>query len=184
MCTSFAKAVRDTIPLAEIITDRFHIIKKVNENLWDLNKKTFKKLDEKKRNRFSNIRYLLVKDYRELNKYDKRLIKDYLRLNTEIKEMYLLIQDFRKILFDYKGYKHGFVSEKLGEWATKSKKCLKNFVETLETWWNEVINACIFKENNGIQEGINNKIKLVKRRGFGYRNWLNFEFRIKGECNP
>jgi transposase len=37
MCASFAKAVREAIPHSEIVLDRFHIIKLINEKLWDLN---------------------------------------------------------------------------------------------------------------------------------------------------
>lgn len=183
MCGSFAKAIKEAIPQAEIVLDRFHIIKKANEYLWNLNKKTFKKLDEKQRKRYSNIRYLIVKDYNQLNRYDKRKIRDYLRLNTELKEIYCLIQEFRTILFKYQRVKQWIVSKKLTEWSDKARKYLKKFVKTIEQWWIEVINACVFKENNGKQEGLNNKIKLIKRRGYGYRNWLNFKYRIMGECN-
>lgn len=62
-------------------------------------------------------------------------------------------------------------------------KYFRKFVKTLETWWDEVVNACIFKENNGKQEGINNEIKLIKRRGFGYRNYTNFKYRILAQHN-
>lgn len=44
MCTPFAKAVREIIPHSEIILDRFHLIKLINEKLWDLNKKVLKSL--------------------------------------------------------------------------------------------------------------------------------------------
>ncbi len=104
-------------------------------------------------------------------------------MNTEIKEFYWKVQEFRKLLFNYQGYKRSFISEKLAEWMNGIRKYLGNFVKTLETWWEEVVNACIYKENNARQEGINNKIKALKRRGFGYRNWLNFEYRIYDECN-
>jgi transposase len=184
MCAPFAKAIREAIPNAVTVADRFHIMKKVNEILWNLNKKTFKNLDEKERERFSNIRFLLVKYRKHLKKWEKRQIKDYLKLNTEIKEFYWKVQEFREILFNYQGYKHSFVSQKLTEWMNGIRKYLGKFAKTLEKWWDEVVNACIYKENNARQEGINNKIKMMKRRGYGYRNWLNFEFRIYGECNP
>lgn len=184
MCASFAKAIREAIPNAEIILDRFHITKLLNKKLWKLNEKSFKKLDEKKRKRFSEIRYLLSKDRRQLKKWEKRQIKDYLYFNKEMKDIYWKVHEFRKILFSYQGYKHDFVSQKLMEWIEGTRKYFCKFIKTLETWWNEVVNACIYKESNARQEGINNKIKALKRKGFGYRNWLNFEYRIYGECNP
>lgn len=98
-----------------------------------------------------------------------------------MKCIYWKIQGFREILFNFQGYKHGFVSEKLAQWIEGTRKYFGKFIKTLESWWHEVVNACIYKESNARQEGINNKIKALKRRGFGYRNWLNFEYRIYGE---
>jgi transposase len=183
MCAPFAKAIREALPSAVIISDRFHLMKKINESLLNLNKKTFKKLDEKEREPFSNIRFLLVKYRKNLTKWEKRQIKNYLQLNKEMRCIYWKVQGFREILFNYHGYKHGFVSEKLEQWIRGTRKYFGKFIKTLETWWDEVVNACIYKESNSRQEGINNKIKALKRRGFGYRNWLNFEYRIYGECN-
>ena len=69
------------------------------------------------------------------------------------------------------------------EWTYGVRKHFVKFVKTLDTWWDEVVNACIMPESNARQEGINNKIKALKRRGFGYRNFLNLEYRIYAECN-
>lgn len=183
MCPPFAKAIREAIPNAVIVLDRFHLMKLVNERLWDLNKKSYKKLDEKERERFSQIRYLLMKPRKQLKKRDKRLINEYLRLNTEMRCIYWKVQGFREILFKYQGYKHGFVSQKLMEWTYGARKYFGKLIKTLEKWWDELVNACIYRESNARQEGLNNKIKVLKRQGFGYRNWLNFEHRIYGECN-
>jgi transposase len=183
MCASFAKAIREAIPHAEIVSDRFHLMKKLNESLLSLNKKTFKKLDEKAREPFSNIRFLLVQCRKHLKKWEKRQIQNYLQLNPEMRCVYWKVQGFRELLFRYKGCRHGFVSQKLTEWITGTRKYFKKFIETLERWWDEVVNACIYRDSNARQEGLNNKIKALKRRGFGYRNWLNFEYRIYGECN-
>jgi transposase len=111
------------------------------------------------------------------------IVKNYFKLNAEIKEIYDLVQEFRRILLDYHGFKRSFISDKLKEWTNKAMKCFKKFIKTLETWWDEVLNACIFNENNGKQEGFNNEIKLVKRRGFGYTNYSNFKYRIFAQCN-
>jgi transposase len=182
MCPSFAKAVREVIEGAEIILDRFHIVKMLNKKMLEINSKEYNKLDEKERNRFEYIRYVLTIEYSQLHKDEKRLLKDYLRKVPTVKEGYWKIQEFRKILFNYQGYKRSFVSQKLTEWIEGTRKYFAKILKSFEKWWDELVNACIFKDSNGRQEGINNKIKALKRRGFGYRNWLNFEYRIYAEC--
>lgn len=183
MCSSFAKAIREVIPNAEIVSDRFHLMKLANKRILDLNRKTFKNLNKKERKRFSKIRFLLSKDRKQLKKWEKKLIREYLKLNPEMKCIYWKIQGFRNILFRYQGKEKSFVSQKLEQWLTGTEKYFAKFTKTLKKWWNEVVNACVYKESNARQEGLNNKIKTVKRRGCGYTNWLNFEYRIRGECN-
>ena len=161
MCASFAKAVREVILDAEIVLDRFHIKKLLIEKLWNFNKKTFKKLDKEARKPFKDIRYLLGKNPKQLSKPDKRLLKEYFKLNKEMKDGYLKLQDFMKILFKYRGFKRSFVSEKLTEWIEGARKYFGNFFESLETWWDEVVNACIYAESNARQEGINYMANVI-----------------------
>lgn len=183
MCSPFAKAIKNVIPHAETILDRFHIMKIVHKRLFELNKKTFKNLAKKERKRFSKIRFLLSKARKQLKKWEKKLIKEYLKLNSEMKCIYWKIQGFREILFRYQGKEKSFVSQKLEQWLIGTEKYFAKFTKTLKKWWNEVVNACVYRESNARQEGLNNKIKTVKRRACGYTNWLNFEYRIRGECN-
>ena len=77
-----------------------------------------------------------------------------------------------------------WISNALLAWTERARKYLPQFVKTLETWWNEVVNASLFPESNGRAEGVNNKIKLIKRQGFGFRNRLNFKRKIQAACNP
>ncbi len=184
LCAPYAKAIRETIPEAKITIDRFHLIKLLNKSLWDLNKKTYSKLDKIQRKRYSNIRYILSKCYKELLKDEKRLLKEYFKINVDIKDLYELIQDFRKILFGFRKSDRKFIEDKLYQWILKTDGKMKTFLGTLGRWFDEIVNACIYSNSNARQEGINNKIKLVKRRAFGYRNWKNFKYRIMAECNP
>jgi len=38
--------------------------------------------------------------------------------------------------------------------------------------------------SNGFAEGLNNKLKLIKRRAYGYHNFENFRLRVLVECGP
>ena len=183
MCSSFAKAIREALPESEIILDRFHLIKMLNKKLWDANKKEFGKLCKKFRKKFSRIRYLLVQDYDKLSKSEKRWVKDYLRKLPEVKEIHRRIREFRKILLSYRNFPRSLVSQKITAWMEGGREFFGKMFDTFETWWDEIINACIYRDSNASQEGMNNKIKLIKRRGFGYRNWVNFEARIFAQCS-
>src|SRR5262249_42385811 len=138
MCVSFADAIRKAMPAAEIVTDRFHLIKLLNKKLDELRKKCHKELKKaKKERRFASIRFILFKDYRELRRDERRLVNDYLRLNADLKEIYWQCQKFRKLLkTQWKSRTEASMA--LTDWTTQARKHLTKFVETLETWWEPV----------------------------------------------
>ncbi len=48
--------------------------------------------------------------------------------------------------------------------------CLNTFLTTLEKWMNEIANYFINRQTSGFVEGLNNKIKVIKRRCYGILN--------------
>lgn len=182
MCAAFRDAVRQALPQAEIVCDRFHLLKLLHKKLDKLRINLYNRLKEAKQERFKSVRFLLFKDRRELLRSEKRLVKDYLQFSQEMKEVYWLSQDFRRILFGSSNRQEA--SNALLEWCDKARKHLGQFVKTLNTWWDEVVNACLFLISNSRAEGVNNKIKLIKRLGYGFRNRLNFRLHVLAACNP
>jgi transposase len=49
-------------------------------------------------------------------------------------------------------------------------KCFDEFLKTLEHWWEEITNYFIHRANSGFVEGLNNKLKVLKRRCYGIFN--------------
>ncbi|XHL99148.1 MAG: ISL3 family transposase [Microcoleus anatoxicus] len=50
-------------------------------------------------------------------------------------------------------------------------------VKTIRRWFGEIVGYFESRTTNGVVEGINNKLKLLKRSGFGFRNFDNFQLR-------
>ena len=183
MCASFAHAIKAILPWAQIVIDRFHLIKHLNEAVEQYRKRTHAQLDPKERKRFSRIHFLLSKEYKSLNKDERRQVKEYLRLNPAVKEPYWLAQGFRRVLaHPWKKKENAWIA--LRDWCEGARRLLPRFVKTVEHWWTPVLNACLFSLSNGRQEGINNKIKLIKRQGFGYRNRQLFKLKVLAAFNP
>ena len=72
---------------------------------------------------------------------------------------------------------------KLKEWISICDKCgINEFEEaakTIKNWLPYIVNSFIDERfSNGFTEGLNNKIKVIKRIGFGYRNFDFFRLRI------
>jgi transposase len=51
-------------------------------------------------------------------------------------------------------------------------------VGTLRNGWQQILNYFVGRVNNGFAEGVNLKIKMLNRRGFGYRNFKSFSLHV------
>jgi transposase len=59
--------------------------------------------------------------------------------------------------------------------ARSGLRCFDPFLNTLGCWWDEILNYVVKRENSGFVEGLNNKLKVLKRRCYGLFN-LNHLF--------
>ena len=108
------------------------------------------------------------------------ILDQMLELNDELKRGYQLKELFLDIVnhATYETAKReleGFIDlcreSKIGEFIEASK--------TIENWLPYIVNSFIDNRfSNGYTEGLNNKIKVIKRVGFGYKNFDFFRLRL------
>jgi len=54
--------------------------------------------------------------------------------------------------------------------------------KTLDSWESEVVRMFRFTKNNGITEGFHNKMEMISRRAYGFRNFENYRLRVRALC--
>ena len=59
---------------------------------------------------------------------------------------------------------------------------LKTLGRTLGSWAGEIAAMWRFTRNNGITEGFHNKMEMIRRRAFGFRNFENYRLRVRVSC--
>ncbi|HAG84315.1 MAG TPA: hypothetical protein DCL61_24960 [Cyanobacteria bacterium UBA12227] len=84
-------------------------------------------------------------------------------------------EEFHQIFEERKDLGTGTLE--LIDWLKKAEPYYKKSVKTIKRWLAEVVGYFERRTTNGIVEGINNKLKVLKRCGFGFRNFNNFEIR-------
>jgi transposase len=67
---------------------------------------------------------------------------------------------------------------KIGNWLKQVKNLFPKSSQTIKNWIGEIISYFDNRTTNGILEGINNKLKLIKRTAYGFRNFNNFRTRV------
>lgn len=194
MNASYGQLLKTVFPNAELVTDRFHIIQHIN--------RSFNSLRIKEMNRFKRYKKEEAKQYRRLKRYWKLLLKDSSLLNynrfyyrpllkknmssTELVDELLSYSVLLKIAYHYiQELKYAYRTK---DYTLFLELCLhvpeelpKEFrvkFKVFNKFSNGIINAFKYSYSNGFLEGINNKIKVIKRVAYGYRNFLIFKRRI------
>ena len=195
MNAPYAELIKAVFPNAQIVTDRFHIVQHINRTLNQfrtqvMNRFSKGKTEEDKQHyrRFKRFWRLFLKDSEELNSSDyhydrsfrrpmtqKAIMDELLSYNEELKLAYdtcqLLLYHYRRrqttLFFNLLDQ----LDKRLPEWFRKKLTFFKKYKQG-------ITNAFKLTYNNGAVEGTNNKIKVIKRVAYGYRNFQNFRARI------
>ena len=114
----------------------------------------------------------------DILKYDLR--EELLKISKDLYNGYLLKELFLDLI-NYSDYEHA--EEEIKEWIGVVKKYsieeMTETAKTIENWLPYIVNSFIDKRfSNGFTEGLNNKIKVVKRVAFGYKNFNFFRLRL------
>ena len=125
-----------------------------------------------------------MKSANELKDYSKERLLTAFELSPELKKLYDIKEEFLKIN-DTCGYEE---KEKLfRNWIFKTEStCLKYFkscLKTLRNWHKYISNSFKYNISNGIVEGTNNKIKVLKKVSYKFRNFKNFRNKILIACS-
>lgn len=180
----------EILPNAQIVADRFHVMAQINQELDGERKKEKRKIEaeikqakapEEKAEKSTmlsgivNSKYAILKNEKDLNTEQKDKLIQVKRASSRLRKMHQLKEDFREI-FERKGnWTEGLLG--LGEWLAKAQKYFVNSQATIYRWFDEILAYFDNRTTSGTVEGINTKLKLIKRSAYGFTNFVNFRNR-------
>ena len=159
-------------------------MKQINEEL-DKRRKTErqeaqkakpKKSQEKILSGLSKSKYTLLKNEFSLNAKQREKLKKVKMLCPTFGRMHFLKEKFRKIFETKQNGLTGLLE--ISEWLIEADEYYSNSSKTIIRWIGEIIAYFDERMTNGVVEGINNKLKLIKRSAYGFRNFDNFRDRV------
>lgn len=188
MHEAFISVIQTECPNAKVCVDRFHLVQKVNEAFDKVRKSEFKKARESDDIFTQGMlephrRFILVSREKDLSKSEQKLLDKLRNANLSIHTAMLLVEYFHKAL---------------------DKKSIKSFRQILKTWYLVVRESKLepflalaktirrYRRNieayiesrltTAAAEGLNNKIKVLKRMAYGYSNPVSFCRKILQRC--
>jgi len=185
----YKQAIQEALPHAEIVADRYHVMKNLNSVLDKAQRAMLQVLKRLPINDITStlkgFRWVLLKNQDNLDADEKHKLASVYSLSPLLGKLHQLKERFRSIFEHITDRKQA--ERFLQAWVCEVKQfgCEKlfPFVKTLERWWDHILNYFNQGITNGAVEGINNRVKLIKRRGYGYRNVTNFRNRIITEIS-
>ena len=179
MWKTYSKASDTWFVNATQIVDKFHWIRQAIWAFERIRKDEQKKLDPKLRKYFKRSRSLLIKRYDSLKEDEKQQVNVMLYYSVNISRAYWYKEAFLKILDAEDPDK---AKSALIEWIQGAECCglepFEKCAKTMQNWYSGIINSLSSPITNGFTEGCNNKIKVLKRNAYGYKNFRRFRNRI------
>lgn len=184
----FILVVKKLCPNAEISVDRYHLAEKVNEAFDDVRKYEFKKAQDKNDSFQEGMlspsrRFVLVEIEKKLSKRDMKMLDRLKDLNKNILNGMILVEHFHKMLdkTDVAEFRkslilwYGLVRESGLKPFRKLAKTIRKYRGYIETYIKS-------KLTTAVSEGLNNKIKTLRRMGYGYTNEESYKSKILQRC--
>jgi transposase len=179
MSSLFKGVVKTCFPNAIIVADRFHVVRQVCWAMENVRKEEQKKFNGSRRRYFKRSKTLLLKHRNKLKDYEVERIAVMLQTSQRLARAYYALQDF----YDFMESTNSREARRyLGYWMMRVQSYdLPEFqaaITAVLNWTPEILASFDCGLSNGYTEGVNNKIKVIKRVSYGVQNFERFRNRI------
>jgi transposase len=186
----YKSLVTQLIPKAQVIADRFHVMAQINQELDRQRKREKRKIEdliktaetpedkakqEQALEGLKKSKYVLLKNEKDLTEKQVGKLMQVKEVSSNLKRMHELKEEIRKIFEQTNNWLTGLF--KLGMWLAKAKIYFPDSQNTIIRWLDEILAYFDNRTTSGVVEGINNKLKLIKRSAYGFRNFDNYRIR-------
>lgn len=177
---TYRSIARRHFPNAKIVADRFHVVRLINQHflkLWQQHHQ------EGRKNR--GLLSLMRRHKWHLSDEQHAKLMDYLAEYPVLKELYLVKQRLMRFIL-LKTLRVKRMKKKLPQYLALLEQLkdspLHALAKTLTSWMEPIVAMWRFSKSNGITEGFHNKMEMISRRAYGFRNFENYRLRVLAHC--
>ena len=184
MNAAYDLEVRAHCPRAKVVYDLFHVVAKYGREVIDrvrVDEAQRVEHDRPARRVIKGARWLLLRNRENLKREEDRVrLGELLAANRALMKVYVLKDDLKQ-LWDYRhvGYARRFWKSWYHRAVRSRIAPLKKFATTLQGYLAGILSHCHHPLHTSVLEGINNKIKVLKRMAYGYRDDAYFFLKIR-----
>jgi transposase len=177
MYDGFVNAAKEVFGKKVNITiDRFHVARLYRKSLDNVRKQEMKRLSKElpkeEFKKFKGIMWMIRKDKKYLTDKELLILHDLFNLSPILGLVYALCDELTSIFNE--NITRTKARNSINKWKKRVKDlgldCFDKFLSTLDEWLVEITNYFTNRDTSGFVEGLNNKIKVIKRRCYGVLN--------------
>ena len=169
---------------AQIVYDLFHVVSNYGREVIDrvrVDEANRLKQDKAARKVVKGSKWLLLRNKKNVRRHKDRVrLKELLAANKRLATAYILKDDLKHLWdYSYEGAATRFWKQWYNRAIRSRIEPLKKFARKLKARLAGILSHCRYPFNTSVLEGINNKIKVIKRMAYGYRDDEYFFLRIR-----
>jgi transposase len=183
--THYRAAVNVVFPNVAVVADRFHVVQNLHKVIHDVRREAQKAAtDDEERKQLKGLRFLLLKNQHNLTDSDQERLDALADSHPNLFRLWQLRQE----LHDWYEVRTtpDLARATLEQWITNARQLgtthLDSFCDTLINWQTEIVNFFHERITSGFVEGMNSKIRVLKRIAFGIPNFDHFRLRVFAFC--
>jgi transposase len=180
MWDPYINRVRFHCPQAKIVFDFFHLVQAFGKVIDSVRRREYRKADASGRKVLKGSRYVLLKNEDNLTERQRDHLQSVLALNETLSTIYVL-KDHLKLLYFYSDRTQ--VRRSLERWCQMAETIpypeVQAFVKRLRRHAYGIMNHADYPIGTSLLEGMNNKIKVIKRKAYGFHDIEYFVLKVK-----
>lgn len=183
MTTAYELEIKAHCPNAEVVYDLFHVVAKYGREVIDrvrVDQANRLRDNKPERHVIKSSRWLLLRNRRSLTQHQAVQLDEILQANEPLMTAYVLRDELKRLWF-YR--RRSWAKRAWRQWYQHAMDsgiiALRRFAKRLKPYLHGIIARCDHPLNTSIVEGINNTIKVIKRRAYGYRDQEYFFLKIR-----
>jgi len=184
MNASYALEVQAHCPNAEIVYDLFHVVAKYGREVIDrvrVDEANRLRTDRRARRIVKGARWLLLRNRESIPREEDRVrLKELLAANRALLKVYVMRDDLKHLwTYRYRAHAKRFWNDWYQRAVRSRIRPLVSFAKRLAVYRDGILSHCRWPLHTSLLEGINNRIKVIKRMAYGFRDDAYFFLKIR-----
>ena len=171
MWEPYRQSIEQWAPRCCIVYDKFHIMQHANAAVDEVRRAEFFRKSKELRAVIKGKRWLLLSRWMNLNTGKRRLLNELFALNRRVFKVYLLKESLDRLwAFRSEAAMLRYLQNWIDQLRWQRLKPLEKLADMLLDHLDGILNYCRTKVRMGVVEAINGNIRMLLRRGRGYKN--------------